>query len=369
MRDNEIVGLWEAYLQVHQPKEEVEQLDESGLSQATIRSAVKKRQERVDADYREDTPEGDERGDKGMKKLARSKRQLYINRPREVRMRANEEVEQLDEFAPGLQKPVNNILKGGQEKLKQFGFKVNENPRPTINQQKQYQNINHKPVKEEVENWVNSLIDEGYDLSEYTWEDMYEIYINENRAAARDPEGYEENERRGQSSRQRRMNDPHTGINSPAFQEFMNRQMGRPKPKKKKIANMSEEWRDGILQQLDEISLKTKISAFKNRATREFESDGDNPKDFTKSGESKADITIANIVNKHGKKAGQHAKRAAHAGIFGRKSFSMPKKPVKEQYDLYDIILSHLLDEGYADTNESALVIMANMRRVEREYY
>jgi len=33
----------------------------------------------------------------------------------------------------------------------------------------------------------------------------------------------------------------------------------------------------------------------------------------------------------------------------------------KEQVDLYDIILSHLLDEGYADTNENALVIMANM--------
>lgn len=34
-------------------------------------------------------------------------------------------------------------------------------------------------TKEEVEEWVNSLIDEGYDLSEYTWEDMYEAYISE----------------------------------------------------------------------------------------------------------------------------------------------------------------------------------------------
>ena len=33
----------------------------------------------------------------------------------------------------------------------------------------------------------------------------------------------------------------------------------------------------------------------------------------------------------------------------------------KESYDLYDIILSHLINEGYADTNENALVIMANM--------
>ena len=36
--------------------------------------------------------------------------------------------------------------------------------------------------------------------------------------------------------------------------------------------------------------------------------------------------------------------------------------PVDEEYaDLYDIILSHLLDEGYADTNKAALAIMANM--------
>ena len=32
-----------------------------------------------------------------------------------------------------------------------------------------------------------------------------------------------------------------------------------------------------------------------------------------------------------------------------------------EQVDLYDIILSHLLDEGYADTNKAATAIMANM--------
>ena len=36
-------------------------------------------------------------------------------------------------------------------------------------------------------------------------------------------------------------------------------------------------------------------------------------------------------------------------------------KTLNNSYDLYDLILSHLLDEGYADTNENALVIMANM--------
>jgi hypothetical protein len=37
------------------------------------------------------------------------------------------------------------------------------------------------------------------------------------------------------------------------------------------------------------------------------------------------------------------------------------KKGLPEQVDLYDIILSHLLDEGYAETPEAAEVIMVNM--------
>jgi len=43
MRDKEIVGLWEAYLQVHQPKEEVEQLDEDfqGAVERTLAAGAK----------------------------------------------------------------------------------------------------------------------------------------------------------------------------------------------------------------------------------------------------------------------------------------------------------------------------------------
>jgi hypothetical protein len=43
------------------------------------------------------------------------------------------------------------------------------------------------------------------------------------------------------------------------------------------------------------------------------------------------------------------------------------KSRVKEQVDLYDIILSHLLDEGYAETQEQAEVIMVNMSEDWRE--
>jgi hypothetical protein len=85
---------------------------------------------------------------------------------------------------------------------------------------------------------------------------------------------------------------------------------------------------------LDEISQKTATRAFAQRATNEFETDQTS---------KKSDATKSRIEKKFGKKAGAHAERAAHANIFGRKSSSMPK----ESYDLYDIILSHLIDEGY----------------------
>ena len=43
------------------------------------------------------------------------------------------------------------------------------------------------------------------------------------------------------------------------------------------------------------------------------------------------------------------------------------RKPKNEEYDLYDAILSHLLDEGYAETQEAAEAIMVNMSEEWRD--
>jgi len=43
------------------------------------------------------------------------------------------------------------------------------------------------------------------------------------------------------------------------------------------------------------------------------------------------------------------------------------RKKTNEEVDIYDIILSHLLDEGYADTYEAAEAIMVNMSEDWRE--
>lgn len=39
--------------------------------------------------------------------------------------------------------------------------------------------LTEEQIQEDFENWVNSLVEEGHDLSEYTWEEMYEEYLNE----------------------------------------------------------------------------------------------------------------------------------------------------------------------------------------------
>ena len=46
--------------------------------------------------------------------------------------------------------------------------------------------------------------------------------------------------------------------------------------------------------------------------------------------------------------------------FYGKDKQKMTKTQ-REQVDLYDIILSHLLDEGYAETQQAAEAIMVNM--------
>jgi len=50
-----------------------------------------------------------------------------------------------------------------------------------------------------------------------------------------------------------------------------------------------------------------------------------------------------------------------------RATYNRNKETKKEEYDIYDIILSHLLDEGYAETPQGAEAIMVNMSEEWRD--
>ena len=129
--------------------------------------------------------------------------------------------------------------------------------------------------KEEFEIIVNALIEEGYDLSSYTWDEMYDICLDEA------VEGLDE-------------------------AEIMKHQKER-----------------------SDIGRRKKMKGY------------------------------------------EPPTKGVHGEIERRQAKKPPSKlrsgSLPESYDLFDTILEHLIAEGYADTNESALVIMANMSEEWRQ--
>ena len=77
------------------------------------------------------------------------------------------------------------------------------------------EDLNEELIWEEVEFWVNSLVEEGYDLSEYSWEDMYEEYLSEKVSA--DPYGVSPGTRKVTSSVPVRPRPPSRGGSSDPY--------------------------------------------------------------------------------------------------------------------------------------------------------
>ena len=88
------------------------------------------------------------------------------------------------------------------------------------------------------------------------------------------------------------------------------------------------------------------------------------------------------VVNEETDKTGNHLDTYASKKYFGDKEkqeklmrrmnrlrgkTEQQTEQQKEQIDIYDIILSHLLDEGYAETPEAAEAIMVNMSEEWRD--
>ena len=164
-------------------------------------------------------------------------------------------------------------------------------------------------ANEEVEAWVNQLVEEGYDLSEYTWEEMYEAYLNESGWHRRNPDQI------GSS------NDPDV----------------RMRPERSSSSSSSS----------DKKPTWTPL---------------DDKKEYRR--------TVYNNYGKTGREdAVKRAKNTRDALRKKRRERGSGNEggTQKESFDLFNTILEHLIAEGYADTNESALAIMANMSEEWRQ--
>lgn len=168
---------------------------------------------------------------------------------------------------------------------------------------------------EDFEMWVESLVNEGYNLSNYTWDDMYGFYLDE--AAVNWDTG---KTKRGTSPRKKTENK---------FVQYMVSTNPRDKKRAEQLALVHQNMTDAI----------------------------------KKTGQRR--------VGKAGPIASARFRNAAIRQRGGKQP-SLPIKTVpglrdansevkKEQVNLYDLVLSHLLDEGYAYNEEAATAIMANM--------
>jgi len=194
-----------------------------------------------------------------------------------------------------------------------------------------------KGLNDEFEGWVNGLVEEGYDLSEYTWDDMYEIYMEEVDnldEARRDPRGRPAS---GPMSVYGGKGTPSPDPEGDDNVSRMDRAQRRVKRTKPAAMGMAAD------------ALNTKYSA-RQRGMSHGSEEGPGPKAPKRSG-----------------RRGRGANTDRGGGNAASRRVGREPGSFREEYDLFDTILEHLVAEGYADTNEAALVIMANMSEEWRE--
>jgi hypothetical protein len=188
--------------------------------------------------------------------------------------------------------------------------------------------------KQDFENWVDSLLDEGYDLSDYTWEEIYEAYIGERVITAQE-----------------------RGLKPAPTQPLRPLPQERPPSGEK---GTGEGYGDISKFNQDTDANKFKPGTSVPRVKKFGRISGAMPPQIS----GHATKTISANTRTRGEDPG--APRSQKIAKDPRKpkpsrEIIRHPKPQAEQVDVYDLILSHLLDEGYANSIDAAEKIMVNM--------
>ena len=281
------------------------------------------------------------------------------------------------------------------------------------------QELTEEQVWEGVENWVQSLLEEGYDLSDYTWEEMYESYLSEGPYDAANVKSAQQAAQDGQvkrdaaaaalkaQTRSQDVADYRKAMLPPPVKTFQNtagygryqdpktQNQNQSKYKSTSDGKMYANYNDALAANRSRNALKPTIASLPPNAAVK----GDGPKG-NEVGSNLSPFKPptptqppARPDNSSGKVLTPTAPKPAVKTI-------TPEKPMggdpmdqwtranptlaakvkqgqsgyntirtrldadndrQENYDAYDLVLSHLINEGYADTQEAALAIMGNM--------
>jgi hypothetical protein len=270
MDSKELRNLHEAYMDVYAPQENIEE---------GLRSAVKRL---LGGGKKEaEAPKPESRGEQLRKKYNVGPEKSDTSAKRQIldRSRAKAEKDEKDYGDKPFQKQVAQKSKAAHDRYLKAGYSkygADDARGRGSKAAKRAAALN----KEEFEIIVNALVEEGYDLSSYTWDEMYEVCLDEAVKGA-----------------------------------------SRHDTEMRKAA--STERKSGIKNRLSPAAGKD--NADKMQRDVKF---------FDKL--TKKNRNVVGLVT-------------------------------KEEVDIFDAILEYLVAEGYADTNESALVIMANMSEEWRQ--
>jgi hypothetical protein len=228
--------------------------------------------------------------------------------------------------------------------------------------------------------WVNDLLDEGYDLSGYTWDELYE--------------GYKELPRRkmlNKSNKLRKSGD----VNKKARAADIEYQMRAHSPEASKtlsyLNTRKEEYDafDVVLEYLlDEESAHNAYERLARKRNKKGRTSGgdlaarharrSDPRPSSSDQDRKRRSMTQSDRDEYRADSEDADEPSGPGGMpKGKKLARQRARGVSaESYDAFDVVLEYLLDEGFAETVEGAEAIMVNMSEgwietilVEKEGY
>ena len=264
--------------------------------------------------------------------------------------------------------------------------------------------------KLEFETWVNNLLEEGYDLSDYTWDELYVSYFNE--AQYTPPQQIQQPAAEVRKAPKKNTQNPAVPVLTGLALAKLGNEIGKTSLRRKKkreeepdVKGVFEEWVTGLLDEgydlsdytWDEMyeiyneerspgvkeykggkkySLETRV-----RKSNEVKPAGKKPEGETGGYGSKVppvskdERNFANVLAPKPKAFPRIFGKLDPANTRNREITRQMGKPKPEaprrkitinasyESDIYDVILEYLINEGYADTIESAEGIMVNMSK------
>jgi len=278
------------------------------------------------------------------------------------------------------------------------------------------QELTEEQIWEEVESWVNSLLEEGYDLSDYTWEEMYEAYINEQGRGA--SVGSNPNVSQNPIARAIRGDGPSRTMTPAQINQARMRpgtspsrpQIGSLPPSARQVTQYPAGVPTGVGGGNAGASVQPPAKPAAPASAPKPAAPAPAPRPGTSGAAAKPAPAPAaattppkpsTSVGFNAPPAGSPPPSAAYTAYTAAKPAATPApapaaapaptappkptkrfdirdRPVgaragfdprfdKQSFDLFDVIKGHLLDEGYADNEDAALAIMSNMSEEWKE--